>query len=578
MLIVLQFPLGDLRTFRSSVSRREYPHWPAPDAGREFVRFFGPVRERRHTRKRNPLPWSDEQFFVDAARALKLVPFNGERAKWSCAFRRLLSDGGAVVRFEVAFDIPSTKSLAPPPPILDTVATVLETPCIVRGDKNPIKLILISQRVAKLYARATTPRGTPAKDGEVVAGQPTVLVQFEDGDNVSMPKWLDFDSEKLAFMKSAHSGITMNIWFTSAKLGEPRNTRTALLRLSAEHQCLKFVLRDIAAGNVQLDRQTPETEKLQRYLASTDRTLSQATRFGVDQTDLIRLTQTYETLCGGTELDGLRQRLNEIRPQIRTKVMALVDAAIAQQPPEEQIGPSFRWQGEFAETEYQAFFQSGRQPMAVAWLTDVMNLLCPAVCLIRLPALQRPATGFLVANDLILTNWHVLEFSPSDDIDANLSDMELYFTRSAQADRVFKLAVANGSRLALVTGSPVAKLDFVLLRIAEDVASTLNVKPISCNADSKPVPHQGIHIIQHPGGGPLMISVDENGVTGVYPNDGTVQYISKAQGGSSGSPCIDGSRQLVAIHHAAKSTSFCSIREGIMLSAIYPEIARYLPE
>lgn len=87
---------------------------------------------------------------------------------------------------------------------------------------------------------------------------------------------------------------------------------------------------------------------------------------------------------------------------------------------------------------------------------------------------------------------------------------------------------------------------------------------------------QGIHIIQHPGGGPLKISVDEDGVTGVYPDEGKVQYISKAQNGSSGSPCINGNKQLIAIHHAEVQSSFGSTREGVMLSKIYVDISQFI--
>jgi V8-like Glu-specific endopeptidase len=90
------------------------------------------------------------------------------------------------------------------------------------------------------------------------------------------------------------------------------------------------------------------------------------------------------------------------------------------------------------------------------------------------------------------------------------------------------------------------------------------------------VARQGIHIIQHPGGGPLKISVDEDGVTGVYPDEGKVQYISKAQNGSSGSPCINGNKQLIAIHHAEVQSSFGSTREGVMLSKIYVDISQFI--
>ena len=570
MLIVFQLPLADLRAFRPDGVRRDRPHWPTPDSGVEFIRFFGPLRERG-TDKSTPLVWADEQFYVDAAKALRFEPFKDRRQGWKCAFRRVLSDGVAVARFEVGFHVPP-ESRPPGASMLDTLATLLETPGTLRGEKDAGKLLLIGKRLARLYARATTPRGTRLKGDEVAVGQPTVLVQFEDKEGAGMPASLDFNSDRLAFMKSAHSGVSMNLWFTNQSFGNPRSTRTALLRLSAEHQCLKYVLRDIAQGNVKLDTEGPRTASVQKYLADAGRTLSRATRFGVDQTDLVRLTQTYETLCGGPELELLRAQLNAIRPQVRTRVMALVDGSNGQQPPGQQVGPEFQWRGDFEEIEYQSFFAAGRPPMDVAWITDIANRLCPAVCLIEVPKIGRKATGFLVAADMILTNWHVVEEFAGDDREANLAGMELCFTRSAQPASRFKLAVGA----ARVKGSPVAELDYALLRVSENVAAALGVSPFACDGNTQPVARQGIHIIQHPGGGALKISVDEDGVTGVYPDAGKVQYISKAQAGSSGSPCIDGDKHLVAIHHAEVQKSFGSAREGVMLKAIYSQISQYL--
>jgi V8-like Glu-specific endopeptidase len=575
MLIVFQVPLADLRAFRVDGARRSRPHWPTPDSGVEFVRYFGPVCKRGKG-KGKPLAWADELFFVDAARALHLTPFTGQRKEWKCAFRRLLSDGGAVVRFEVGFHIPPA-ALPQGTPMLDTLATMLETPCTLRGERDPGKLLLIGKRLARLYARATAPRGTRLRGDEVIAGQPTVLVQFGEGEGGGMPKSLDFDSDHLAFMNSSHSGTTMNVWFTNEGFGDPRDTRTALLRLSAEHQCLKHVLRDIADGNVNLDEVTPRTDRLQQYLDSADRTLSKSTRFGVNQADLIRLAQTFETLCGGPELAMLRQQLAKIRPQIRTKIIQLADDANRQQPQVQRIGPDFQWRGDFEETEYQAFFTKPRPPLDVAWLTDVANRLCPAVCLIEIPKIGRRATGFLVAKDLVLTNWHVVEKFSGDDKNANLAGMQLSFTRSTKPERLFKLAVEPIAS-PLVAGSPMEQKDYALLRVGEDVAAALALTPFNCAANAQPVQGQGIHIIQHPGGGPLKISVDEDGVAGVYPTAGKVQYISNAQDGSSGSPCIDGDKHLVALHHAEVQKSFGSAREGVLMSAIYADISPFLHE
>ncbi|SEB88614.1 Trypsin-like peptidase domain-containing protein [Terriglobus roseus] len=513
-------------------------------------------------------------YFVDASRALRVQPFPHTQKRWTCAFRRILSDGGAVVRFEIGFHIPPS-SVDPPTPLLETIGKILDLPCTVRGEKTAIKLLLVGKRLATLYAKSTAPRGTELRGDEVVAGQPTVLVQLDDLDRPGMPRFVDFDSDHLAFLKTTRNGIPMNVWMTNSGFGDPRNTRAALLRLSAEHQSLKYVLRDITSGNVVLEGETPQTAALQTYLNNASRTLSKESRFGIDQTALIGLTQKYETLCGGAELQMLRNNLDQIRPQIRTKVMVLVNAANSNQAPLNSNGPEFQWQGGFDQVELQAFLRSPRPLINVAWMADVTARLCPAVCRIDFPAIGRKATGFLVAKDLILTNWHVIEEFPGDPRDANLAGMELCFTQSSQPTRVFKL-VRNSPGQALIKGSAVAQQDYVLLRVSEDVAAVLGVTPFGCKANSQPVVRQPIHMIQHPGGGALQISVDEDGVTGIYPDSGKVQYISTAHAGSSGSPCIDGNKDLVAIHHAEVQRAFGAIREGILLSSIFPDISPYL--
>jgi len=573
MLVVLQMPLVDLRVFRASSPRRKRPHWPTPDAGTEFMRHFGAVRERQ-TGKRTPLAWTDEIYFVNASRALRIQPFQRKQKRWTCAFRRILTDGGPVARFEIGFNIPPTR-LDPPTPLLETLSTILSMPCTLRGQKLSTKLLLVGKRMAGLYARSTAPSGTKQMGDEVVSGQPTILVQLDDLEKVGMPKSLDFDRDHLAFMKTTQNGIALNLWVTNSYFGDPRNTRAALLRLSAEHQALKYILRDITEGNVLLHGESAQTDALQTYLNSAGRTLSKETRFGIDQSVLIALTQKYETLCGGPELVLLRSNLQEIRPQIKSRVLALVDAANSQTPQVVSSGPHFQWRGNFDEVELQSFLKSSRPLIGAEWMRDVTARLCPAVCRIDIPSIGRKATGFLVGKDLILTNWHVMEESDGDDKEANLANMELSFTLSIQPARIFRLLnTARGQ--ALVQGSSVAEQDYVLLRVSEDVAGSLGIAPFTFDGSARPVVGQAIHLIQHPGGGALMISVDEDGVTGIFKDAGKVQYISTAHAGSSGSPCIDGNKRLIAIHHAEVQRAFGAVREGILLANIFQDISSYL--
>ena len=73
----------------------------------------------------------------------------------------------------------------------------------------------------------------------------------------------------------------------------------------------------------------------------------------------------------------------------------------------------------------------------------------------------------------------------------------------------------------------------------------------------------------------MKLAASKDGITSILPN-GLVQYANKAAGGSSGSPCFSEDWKVVALHHAERSRRFGAIREGILLSSIYPEIKRHL--
>jgi len=570
MLIVFQVPLADLRAFRSLKLRRESPHWPTPDSGREFIRYFGQVRDRDTVKR--PVVSADEKYYANASSALKFPPFTGGRESWSIAFRRVLSDGDAVTRVEVGFGVP--REMARGRPVLELIGLVLDTPCMVRGIKDPRRLVHTGTPLCNLYQRATSmrPPGAEEPKDEVTGGRPTVLVQYDSSEIGEMPKTLNFQANDLAYLKTTHAGVDLNIWFAGPGFGDARSARLALLRMSAEHQCLKYVLRDLASGKAETTRGSAESERLQRYLNAAETTFSQASRFGVNQQSLVQLSQTYEDLCGADELPLLREQMKTLRPQIATRMMALAEASNQSQPAAgAQDGPEFKWRGSIDELEYQSFFTPNRPPVDVQWVDEVIRNLCPAVCLIEIARIGRRATGFLVGKDLLLTNYHVIEFFAGDDLERNLAEMEVRFTRSSAPHRVFKLA-AKG----LVKGSPIPQLDYALLRLEEAAAEILPVRPFVCDGLYQPIEKQGLSIIQHPGGGPLKLATDENGVTGVYVKDGRVQYISSAQVGSSGSPCVDGDQRLVALHHAELSRPLGSVREGILMSTIHQEIGPYL--
>ncbi len=148
-------------------------------------------------------------------------------------------------------------------------------------------------------------------------------------------------------------------------------------------------------------------------------------------------------------------------------------------------------------------------------------------------------TAFLTANDLAITNNHVLP------------DCEA--ARSA-------VAQANYQRTVLGTDAPIQEYpilpdvyfqtckdeDWTAVKVGGNPSSTwgaLEINPMPAIAVG-----DHVNIIQHPGGGPKQVSLSANVV--VYIGEGRVQYLTDTLPGSSGAPVFDKDWRVVALHHS----------------------------
>ncbi len=235
-----------------------------------------------------------------------------------------------------------------------------------------------------------------------------------------------------------------------------------------------------------------------------------------------------------------------------------------------KVGPEMDWRGP-DEVDLQAFSWSQPDFMDGGFLMRATDRAL-SVCHVSIPQ-KGSGTGFLIRPDLLITNYHVLENPeiPGDDKSVNAPNVVLRFGYTTTEEggeeegREFKLAPNQ----PIVDYSPVAELDFILLRVEEGIKKVEGIKPVTYKENTQR--DKSLNIIQHPHGGPLMFAFSSNGVTGVY-DDGRIQYVSKAAGGSSGSPCFDDKWNLVAIHHAERSTWSGVKREGIRFDHIFQKI------
>jgi endonuclease G, mitochondrial len=210
-------------------------------------------------------------------------------------------------------------------------------------------------------------------------------------------------------------------------------------------------------------------------------------------------------------------------------------------------------------------------------LCQGLQLAAKAVCKVSFSDRKATGTGVLIAPDLLLTNYHILSKQPiSVDLlndKAQTLVFEFDFVSAEQAIPVAPECFTVASAQPIVACSPPIQLDYVLLRLEPKILNSRRpIQPKAIPLESR----DSLSVVHHPAGTIMQVSLSASGVVQVSEKHSRVWYVNKTQKGSSGSPCFNRDWELVALHHAAMSRGFGSIREGILLSAILAEISGFL--
>ncbi|NER37562.1 MAG: trypsin-like peptidase domain-containing protein [Oscillatoria sp. SIO1A7] len=147
-------------------------------------------------------------------------------------------------------------------------------------------------------------------------------------------------------------------------------------------------------------------------------------------------------------------------------------------------------------------------------------------------------TGFLVAQDLVLTNNHVIA---SAEIVANTLfrfNYEESFQGEAQSVSEYR-----GKAGGIFYTNPT--LDYTLVEVEGEPGQEWGWLPLA--AKNVRV-NDRVNIIQHPLGQPKQISMQNNFVQ--YVGGDAIQYVTSTMPGSSGSPVCNDNWEVVALHHA----------------------------
>jgi hypothetical protein len=346
MLVILQFPLAELRPFLSINTRKLHrPAWPVPKPGRDFVRGFGSLCKRSLGGLEN---WPGEDYYCEAAHAFRLADgwrrgvetSTGSFARVRCAFRRLLADGAAVARVEIAFDFKEHDYLeqldaAQCSQVLRGVAEIPVRVVLVRETesiKDRVRGVILASS-GKILAAHFLNSTTMRCPGDVFHPQafwvqvcePLMVVQHLRGQISRFPRYtrevnVSGEDIELRYLRYPFGQIECSIWFLGMNPGInksfARRLRLHLLRLHAELECLRQVLRSIVETEIPIVLRSAACDNLQRYLADSIRLLSKESRYGVPQSELLKTVLSSQDLVTPGERETLLQQTSIFRGNI----------------------------------------------------------------------------------------------------------------------------------------------------------------------------------------------------------------------------------------------------------------------
>lgn len=279
-----------------------------------------------------------------------------------------------------------------------------------------------------------------------------------------------------------------------------------------------------------------------------------------DAAMVVAFISIYRLIHDSAEMEELRVRYQS-------------PLAVPGAPAPGAIGPNINWQGPPDTIELQSWFAPEPTEWDVGFMAKAIENAA-SVCLVSVPGNGEKGTGVLIGERLVLTNYHVVQSVLDGGLQMHPASLiEVMFGKYGDGSAVVTTTLDPVE--PVLDWSPTTQLDYALLKLSGTVGGLASRRAATLSATT-PNLKAALNILQHPRGGDMKLVPTGNAVTHIDAAAGLIQYVTRTSKGSSGAPCFDDQWEVVAIHHAERSQTFGTIREGILIGHIRERIKKHL--
>lgn len=200
-------------------------------------------------------------------------------------------------------------------------------------------------------------------------------------------------------------------------------------------------------------------------------------------------------------------------------------------------GSSFSWKANTSPARLEKLIGEKSTLLPISFLEIGLEM---AKCVARIVTTESLGTGFLVDDNYLITNNHVIP----NEVIARKSKIQFNYQKNKEGALLkfeeFELEPDSG-----FATSPYKENDWTVVKVKDDLNKKFGLLSL-CKEDISE--NDFVNIIQHPGGEHKQIGLYHNLVT--YSDNNIVQYLTDTLPGSSGSPVFNSDWEVVALHHS----------------------------